>query len=97
MLDQKVNTIMLRDSKSFFDTITKLSIIFEKRLSMNTAAIRENYTTSDLLNVVHVSSSNNIANTFTKAKTDETMLLSLMETGKLSNPISQWILVKDDS
>ena len=75
----------------------KFITLSEKRLLIDIAAIRENYRTDDLSNVAHVSSSYNIANTFFKAKTDKTMLLSFMETGKLSHSISQWILPQDCS
>ena len=94
---RKVKTIMFTDSKSLSDTITELGTVSEKHLLIDNAAIRETYTANDLSNVAHVSSSYNIANTFTKAKTDETMLLSLMKTGKLSHPISRWILPQEGS
>lgn len=88
----KEKTLLFTDSKCLFDTITKLSTVSEKRLLIDIAAIREMYTKGELSNVAHVSSAYNIANVFTKAKADKTMLHQLMETGKLSHPINQWIV-----
>ena len=95
MIGRKIKTAMFTDSKSLFDTITKLSTVSEKRLLIDIAAIRETYTNGDLSNVsnvAHVSSNYNIANVFTKNNADDSMLQDLMSSGKLKHPISQWIL-----
>ena len=65
---------MFTDSKSLFDTITKLSTVSEKRLLVDISSIREIYTNRNLLNVARVSSRHNIANVFTKSEADKTML-----------------------
>ena len=83
---------MFTDSKSLFDSITKLSTVSEKRLLIKIAAIQESLRNGDLSDVRHVSSRHNIANVFTKSKTQQTMLRSAMTTGKHIHPISQWIL-----
>ena len=87
ILQRKVKTLLLTDSKCLFDTITKLSTVSEKRLLIDIAAIRKNYTSGDLLNVAHVSSSYNLADSFTKAGANSTMLATLMETDTLTHPI----------
>ena len=68
ILRQKVKIIVLTDSKSLFDTITKLSTISEKCPFIDIGAIHENNTTDDLSNLAHVSSSYNISNTLTRLK-----------------------------
>ncbi len=80
---------MFTDSKSIFDTITKLTTVSEKRMLIDIAPIREIYTNGDLSNVAPTASNNNIATVFTKSKADGSMLLNCMMTGKLSHPISQ--------
>ena len=92
MLNRKVKTLMFRDSKYLFDTITKLTTIAGKRLLIDVTDIRENYTTGHLSNVAHVLSKFNLANVFTKERADETFLTMLMSNGKLSHLVSQWIL-----
>ena len=92
MIVRNIKTAMFTDSKSLFDTITKLSTVSEKRLFIDIAAIRETYTNRELSNVAHVSSNNNIANVFTQNNADDSMLQDLMSSGKLKHPISQWIL-----
>ena len=92
MLQRKVKTVVLTDSKCLFDTITKLSTVSEKRLLIDIAAIREAYTNGDLTNVLHVVSTYNLANVFTKTKADTKMLHNLMAKGQISHPINQWIL-----
>ena len=82
---------MFTDSKSLFDTISKLDIVSQKRLVIGIAAIRESYINGDLSNVAHVSSRHNIAIAFTKSKANQTVLRVAMTTGKHSHPISQWI------
>lgn len=92
ILGRKIQTILFTDSKCLFNTITKLPTVSEKRLLIEIAAIRETYTTGDLSNFAHVSSRHNLANVFTKAKADNTMLLNLMSSGNILHPVSQWIL-----
>lgn len=64
----------------------------EKRLLIDIASIRESYTNGDLTNLAHVNSEYNLSDVFTKAKEDSSMLSSLMESGKLTHPINQWII-----
>ena len=92
IIDCKIKTVMFTDSKSLFDTITKLSTVSEKRLLIDISAICENYTTRDLSNIAHVRSNNNIANILTNTKTGNSLHLELMSSARLSHPISQWII-----
>lgn len=83
---------MFTDSKCLFHTKSKLTTVSEKRLPIGIAAIRENHTLVYLSNVAHVSSKHNLANIFTKGKADDSRLSSVMLSGHLSHPVSQWIL-----
>ena len=86
-----VPVLMFTDSKCLFDTITKLSTVSEKRLLIDISALRESYACGELTNVAHVSSENNLADPFTK-NTTSPILDELLNSGKLSHPISQWII-----
>ncbi len=92
MLRQKVSTVLFKDSKYLFDTITKLSTFAEKRLLIDIAAIRENYSNSDLSNVAHVASIYILANLFAKQSADSAMLRDVMAKGRLVHPVNRWIL-----
>lgn len=58
--------MIITDSKSLFDTITKLSSVSEKRLSIDIAALREAYIIQDMKNFAHVSSKYNIVDVLIK-------------------------------
>jgi len=83
---------MYTDSKSLFDTITKLSTVSEKRMLIDVAAIRESYASGEIRNVAHILSKHNIANPFTKENAHMEQLHNLMKTGYLDHPINQWIV-----
>ena len=91
ILRKDIPVQLMTDSKSLFDTITKLSTVSEKRLLIDIAAIRETYRNGELSNVAHVASEYNLADCFTK-RTKSNLLRHLMETGKLDHPINQWII-----
>ena len=91
MFGNAIPVVMFTDSKCIFDTITKLSSVSEKRLLIDIASIREDYSTGVLTNVAHVSSQFNLADPLTKDM-NSPLLTQLMETGKLRHPINQWIL-----
>ena len=63
---QKIRTILFTDSKSLFDTISKLSAPTEKRILIDIAATRESYNKKEISNVAHTLSKYNIADCFTK-------------------------------
>ena len=75
ILNRKVKTVLLTDSKCLFDTINKLTTVAEKRLLIDIASIRESYSNGDLSNVAHASSAHNLANSLTKAKADPTQII----------------------
>ena len=91
IVSQRLKIQLFKDSKSLFDTITKLTTLSEKRLLIDISAIRESYRAGDLDDVAHLSSEYNLADCLTKDK-ESSFLTSLMETGKLSHPVNQWII-----
>ena len=58
----------MTDSKSIFDTITKLSRVAEKRLIIDISALRQSYSSSEITNIGHVLSEFNLADALTKNK-----------------------------
>ncbi len=89
MLDKNVKTLMYTDSKSLFDTITKLISVTEKRILIDIAAIRDNYTSGDPWYVAYFSSKYNLANFFKERQGKTGLLLKLMPSGRLLHPIRQ--------
>ena len=81
----------MTDSKSLFDTVTKLSATSEKRLLINVSSIREAFQKGDIFNIAHISSEYNLADAFTK-RMKPTFLQEVMTTGFLKHPINQWII-----
>lgn len=91
ILSQKIPIEIFTDSKSIFDTITKLKSITEKRLLIYLSALREAYTSGEIRNMGHILTSYNVADPLTK-KMNSTIMTQLLETGKLSHPVNQWII-----
>lgn len=56
ILSRKIPALLYTDSKSLFDTITKLSTVCEKRSLIDIAALREAYISGEQCNVAHISS-----------------------------------------
>ena len=82
---------LLTDSKSIFDTITKLTGVSEKRLMIDIAALRQSYSRGEITNIGHVLTANNLADPLTK-KTQSKVLEKLMKTGKLDHEVNLWII-----
>ena len=51
---QKYPVFLMTDSKSIFDTITKLSCVGEKRMMIVTSDLRQSYSSGEITNVDHV-------------------------------------------
>ncbi len=62
----KFPIFLMTDSKSIFDTLTKLSSVSEKRLMIDISAFRHSYNCGNVSNNGHVSSEFNIADALTK-------------------------------
>lgn len=85
---------LMTDSKSIFDTITKLSGVSEKRLMIDIAALRQSYSCGEITNIGHVLTRFNIADALTK-KLKSSNLDELLKTGKIDHPVNLWIIHKD--
>ena len=96
ILKRTIRICILTDSKSLFDTITKNSIITEKRLMIDVSAARQAYQRMEISDVGHISSKYNAADGLTKTKPCPA-LIQLLSTGKMDHPINQWIIRNDQS
>ena len=96
MISRPVPIEIFTDSKSLFDTITKLTWLSEKRLLIDVSAIRESYYAGDLDDVAHLSPEYNHADCLTEDK-DSTLLRTLMTTGTLRHPVNQLIVKENQS
>ncbi len=91
IIGKRVPVLLFTDSRSIFDTITKLSTVSEKRLLIDIACLRQAYAQGDIDNLGHVSSEYNLADPLTK-KMHSKLLSTLLDTGKLEHPVNQWIV-----
>ena len=82
---------LITDSKSIFDTITKLSSVSEKRLMIDISALRQSYSSGEISNIGHVSSKHNLADSLTK-RSISVQLKEVLKTGKILHPINNWII-----
>ena len=91
MLGRDLKVALMTDSKSLFDTVTKLTATLEKRLLINISSIREAFQKGDIFNIAHISSEYNLADAFTK-RMKPALLHKVMTTGSIEHPINQWII-----
>ena len=91
MLGRDLKVALMTDSKSLFDTVTKLTAALEKRLLINIFSIREAFQKGDIFNIAHISSEYNLADAFTKPM-KPALLHKVMTTGSIEHPINQWII-----
>ncbi len=66
MIGKKIPVYLMTDSKSIFDTITKLSNVSEKRLTIDIASLRESYGSGEISNIGHALTKYNLSNPLTK-------------------------------
>ncbi len=91
LLGRKVPLILLTDSKSLFDVISKGSRTSEKRMMLDIAAARERYRRRDIFNIGFVRSSKNLVYGLTKPM-NQASFLSVLRSRKLSIEPDQWII-----
>ncbi len=82
ILGKEIPVYLITDSKSLFDTVTKLTSITEKRLLIDVSSIRQSYYSSEIRKIGHVRSECNLADPLTKRMASKT-LANLLRTGKL--------------
>ncbi len=93
IIGRKFPVFLSTDSKSTFDTITKLSGVSEKRLLIDISCLRQSYCEGEIQNLGHVRSKFNLADALTK-KTNSETLQNLIKSGILDHPINLWIIHK---
>jgi hypothetical protein len=80
------------DSKSVFDTITKLSLTTEKRLQIDAAALQESHLTGELRSLYWIPSNDNCADALTKEPYQKnSALLQLMRSNKINVSPTGWV------
>ncbi|PXF45775.1 hypothetical protein BWQ96_04442 [Gracilariopsis chorda] len=96
IMNRKLRLCILTDIKSLFDTTVKNSFISEKRLMIEVQAAREAYQQLEILDIGHISGSNNPADGLTKPKTC-LALVKLLTTGIMDHHINQWVIRNNKS
>ena len=92
MLGKRIAVLIFTDSKSLFDTTTKISTVAEKILLIDIARIQESHSTGDLTNFAHILPNFNIYDALTKEDKDDNLFCHLLETVKINHPVNQWII-----
>ena len=82
--------LMLTDSKSLFDIITKSSTTREKRLLIDIATVRNAYNNNELSKVGNILSNQNPSDAFTKVGKCKA-LISILEAGTITLEVNQWV------
>jgi hypothetical protein len=80
------------DSKTVFDTITKLGTTLEKRLQIDAAALQESHLKGELRSLYWIPSSENCADPLTKSPYQQnSALIELMRTNVLQVSPTGWV------
>eukprot|EP00171_Calliarthron_tuberculosum_P001031 IDg1031t1 len=90
MINQSIPIIMITDSLSLFDVITKVSITAEKRLMIDLKIVRQSYASKEIEKVGFVRTLNNPADSLTKPKRCH-ILEKILTEATISHPIEQWV------
>ena len=91
MTGMKIPIIMLTDSKSLFDVLTRAKYTTEKRLMVDIAAAREAYNDHVISNIALIDSADNPADALTKIG-HNSALQNLLRTHRISHPIIQYVI-----
>jgi hypothetical protein len=86
----QIPIIILTDSLSLFDVITKAKTTFEKRLLIDLTAAKEAYKKREIYTIGFVRTEDNPANVFTKI-TRWKILDDILQKSLLDHPVEQWI------
>ena len=90
MTSLDIPIVMLTDSLSLFDVITKAKITSEKRLRINVKVVKDAYQRNELHNIGFIRSEYNPADALTKIKKSD-ILKRMLQQSLLLHPIEQWI------
>jgi hypothetical protein len=87
---RSIPIVILTDSLSLFDVLTKSSTTSEKRLMIDLAVTREAYKKREIETIGFVRTENNPADAFTKI-TRCKILEEILHTTSLIHPVEQWV------
>jgi hypothetical protein len=91
MLGRRVNIEAMTDSKTVFDTVTRLSSTLEKRLQIDAYALQEAHQKGELTALYWIMSEENVADPLTKSPWKENSALrTLMRDNKLKVSPTGW-------
>jgi hypothetical protein len=90
-MGKRVPMLMLMDSASLFDAITRQRRTSEGRLMIDMYAAREAYRRHDLDNISLIKSEFNLADALTKVP-GNSALLDTLRTHRISHPVAQYVL-----
>ena len=90
MMNTPIPIVMLTDSLSLFDVITKSTITTEKRLMIDIKVVKDSYQRNELQTIGFIRSESNPADALTKVKRC-TILDQILNSSQLDHPIEQWI------
>ena len=90
MTSLDIQTVMLTDSLSLFDVITKAKITSEKRLIIDVKIVKDAYQRNELHNIAFIRSEYNPADALTKINISD-ILNKVLQKSLLLHPIEQCI------
>ena len=90
MLSQKLPIVMLTDSLSLIDVVTKATLTTEKRLMIDIRVVKDSYHRNEIENIGFIRSEYNPADALTKVK-PSSILEIIMSSSQLIHPVEQWI------
>ena len=96
MLRKEIPLHMFTDSKSLFDTITRLTGLKEKRFLIDVKALRQSHKHNEMFNIGHVLSDRNLADPLSK-NSNVADIQDLMETGRHTPHVNEWLITLDDN
>jgi hypothetical protein len=91
ILGRKVRTDAIIDSKTVFDTVTRLSNTLEKRLRIDAYALQESHRNGELTALLWIPSAQNVADALTKENWQkDSALRKLMRTNRFEVEATGW-------
>jgi len=90
MIRNKVPIVMLTDSLSLFDVITKATTTAEKRLMIDLEVVKCAYKEREVEKLGFIRAEHNPSDTLTKV-VRSSILEEILKNAELSHPIEQWM------
>jgi hypothetical protein len=90
IMKQRIPIVILTDSLSLFDVITKASTTAEKRLMIDLSVLKQAYDRREIETIGLVRTAHNPADMLTKIK-GSAILDTILSTAQLCHPVEQWV------